>query len=332
MSKDTPWLSVVMPVHHGAAYLADALDSLVGEVDDAVEIILIDSTSDDSCRNIVDTYRDRLRICYSHRSDLGPWQVKTNEAVSRARAPYVAMLHQDDIWLPGRSRAVRAAIQDNADAAMHLFPSRFIDGRGKKVGKWRCPLADRRTWFGLELIKRLLIQNFIAIPAPVIRKADWMGVGGLDADLWYTADWDLYLKLARHGTFTYSRTFTTAFRIHENSLTVTGSRNLHDFESQISAIIDRHSALFPNARRKEVIPIAYASMEVNVALAAAAGGDFGRAGGALLRILRLGPFAMMRYFSCSRIVERVFSRVRAGLGGFTDRMFRSHNLLQEQKG
>ena len=49
------------------------------------------------------------------------------------------------------------------------------------------------------VLERLLVQNFIAVPSPVWRRDAWLACGGLDLDLWYTADWDIWLKLARHG-------------------------------------------------------------------------------------------------------------------------------------
>jgi len=321
-----------MPVHNGAAYLAETMDSLVDEADEGMEIILIDSTPDDTCLRIVDAYRDRLKLYYFHRPDIGPWQVKTNEAVHRARAPHIAMLHQDDVWLPGRVRAIRASMKATPDAAMYLFPSRFINSLGRDLGPWHCPLAGRKLWFGDELVKRLLVQNFVAIPAPIIRKHDWIAVGGLDEKLWYTADWDLYLKLAGRGGVAYFDRATTAFRVHGDSLTVTGSRNIEAFESQIATIVDRYGASVSDDGRQQVIRLAHASMAMNVALAAAADGGYGKMGKALLSILRLGPFDMVRYFVYSRIVERVFSRIRAGLAGRSRSVPHRCEILRAQRG
>ena len=53
------------------------------------------------------------------------------------------------------------------------------------------------------VVERLLVQNFISMPAPLFSREAALRVGGLDEDLWYTADWDFWLKLAATGKTIY---------------------------------------------------------------------------------------------------------------------------------
>jgi glycosyltransferase involved in cell wall biosynthesis len=302
-----------MPVHNGAEFLSETLDSLAREVDDCVEIILIDSSDDDACKEIVQRYDDRLSIDYSHRADLKPWPAKTNEAVRRAKAPHIAMLHQDDLWLPGRAKDMQAAIRVHPSATMYLAASRIIDSKSKKLGVWRCPFGKRTVWQGHDLIERLLVQNFIAIPAPVICRESWLAVGGMDENLWYTADWDLYLKLAGLGEFIYSTAPTTAFRIHGTSLTVKGSNNYNTFQEQMDIVTNRYKILLPEIDRFALLSAV--STKFNVALAAASRGNFTYLFRAAFNILRLSPADFILYIYYSRIFERVWPRLRARLRG-----------------
>ena len=75
------------------------------------------------------------------------------------------------------------------------------------------------------LLERLMVQNFVAIPAPAINRDAFLRVGGMDKSLWYTADWDLYLKLACAGPVYYAHEALTCFRVHGDSQTMTGSRS-----------------------------------------------------------------------------------------------------------
>src|SRR5262249_28484390 len=157
------------------------------------------------------------------RPDLPAWQSKTNVGVALAAADHVCWLHQDDTWLPGRANAVRTWIAVAPDAALHLAPSAIIDRDGNTRGVWRCPLPAGRKLAPELAIQRLLVQNFIAAPAPVFRKQAWLDCGGMDEQLWYTGDWDIWLKLAAAGPVIYHDRPTTGFRIHRNSQTITGS-------------------------------------------------------------------------------------------------------------
>jgi hypothetical protein len=162
--------------------------------------------------------------------------------------------------------------------------------------------------------ERLLVQNFIAAPSPVFRKDAWLRCGGLDEELWYTADWDIWLKLAQSGPVYYHDIATIGFRIHAGSLTVTGSREPAVFEQQMQFVLDRH-LLNLRGGRKDLERVARASITINTALASASSGDVGGLFRAAAQILRLGPGGIHRYMRDSRILERVAPRVRAKVRG-----------------
>ena len=312
---DTPWLSVLMPCHEGARWLDETLASLARQDCSGIEIIILDSSREPVCRDITRRYAQQLAISYEHCPDVISWTRKTNLAAELARAPHLAMLHQDDLWLPGRAESLRTALASDSDTVMWLSPAHIVDQNGKKLGLWRCPL--RPGVIGRELLlERLLVQNFVAIPAPVFRRDAWIAAGGLDETLWYTPDWDLYLKLSGIGPVVYRSEPSTAFRIHAGSLTVTGSRDQADFAAQMATVIDRHIERVPPDRRRSVLKTARASATVNQSLAAAAATgatlELVQACGALLR---LTPFQLFRYWRDSRIGERLWPRLRARLAG-----------------
>jgi hypothetical protein len=158
------------------------------------------------------------------------------------------------------------------------------------------------------------VQNFISAPAPVYRKDAWLAAGGLDENLWYTGDWDIWLKLAAQGPVCHHRELTTAFRVHGASLTVTGSRDGADFEQQMRIVLDRHLPRLV-AHRNQVERASLASIRFNGALAAAASGRWRPLLPALGRLVALGPAGIHRYIRDSRIVDRLMPRVRAKLMG-----------------
>lgn len=310
----TPWLTVVMPVHCGEEWIDITLASLAAEADSGVEVLLIDSSPTSATRDIARRYEDRLNLRIIVRTDLPMWPAKTNFGVEIAGAAHVCWLHQDDLWLPGRADAVRTWINDAPDAVLHLSSSAIVDGDGRVQGLWRCPFSGEGQLDTETLIERLLVQNFVAAPAPVYRKDAWLACGGLDEPLWYTADWDVWLKLAAAGRVRHHPVATTGFRVHGKSLTVTGSRNADDFTEQMQIVLDRH---LPRLHRRAHIVrrVSQASIAVNTALAGAALGNLAGLLPALGKVVALGPIGAYRYFRDSRILERVLPRLRAKLAG-----------------
>ena len=310
-----PWLSAIVPSHNGERWLETALNSVVDQGNAGIEVILVDSSDTDTSMKIAARFSDRLPIRLYRRPDLLPWTVKTNFGAEAARGDWICILHQDDVWLPNRSTEITKWVDARSDAAMHLHPVYIIDPTGRRLGRWRCPLPSGDAPVPAKLLfERLLVQNFIAIPAPTIRRSAYLAAGGLDPQLWYTADWDLYLKLARLGEVSYHSDCLAGFRVHSQSLTVTGSRALADFRDQLETVANRHIGRVA-VRQQTTRRLAATSIEVNVALAAANLGSPAALIRAGLRLLRLGPRGIARYVNYSRIFERSYPRLRARIAG-----------------
>lgn len=308
-------ISVIMPVHGGARHLGATLASAAAEAPGPdIEFRLYNSLADDgAARAVADQFAGQLNIVWQDRFDLVPWTAKTELGVAEARGPWVAMLHQDDLWLPGHLAALDAAIRDFPDVAFSVGPSHFVDGAGRQVGPWRLPFAPGRVP-AREAALTLLVQNSIAIPSPLIRREAWVAAGGIDEGLWYTADWDLYLKLLDRGDMAVRPAATTAFRLHGSSLTMQGRHAEGAMEQQHAAVLARHLPLWapvPTAVARR----ARASAMFNCALAGASAGRLGALVGAAARLLGLGPLGLARYVRESRIAERVWPRLRLTLTG-----------------
>jgi GT2 family glycosyltransferase len=311
----TPWLSVVVPVHEGARFLPATLESAAAERPEGVEFLLYDSSDDlGVSRAVAERFADRLALRYVATPELKPWTAKTNRGVREAAAGHVAMLHQDDLWLPGHLAAVREALASASEVAMTLGPSRYIDAAGNDVGPWGLPFAPG-LHEGAEFAATMIVQNTVAIPSPVIRREAWLQVGGMDDALWYTADWDLYLKLAGAGPVHVRPGATTAFRLHGSSLTMTGSRKAEEFREQHEVVLARHLAAVPPRLRARQERLARAAVAANCALAAGSRGGMGALVRGLGAVLALGPLAWGQFLAQTRLIDRVRPRLRLAMAG-----------------
>ena len=303
---------MIIPSHCGEQWIDHSLRSIASEAAEGIEVLVIDSSNTSTARDIAQNYSDRLAIRIFNCPDLRSWIAKTNFGVESAESEHISWLGVDDVWIPGRAAAVRRWITAAGDVPLHLAPAAIIDKYGRTLGVWRCPLPAERPLRSSFLLERLCVQNFVAAPAPVFRRDAWLSCGGMDENLWYTADWDLWLKLAAYATTYYHDEVTIGFRIHASSLTVTGSRDAAAFRLQMEAVLHRHlPGIGPSA--KSVEGPARASIHVNAALASASVGNLGGLLGAAAQVALLGPAGIRRYLRDSRIVERLMPRVRARL-------------------
>ena len=286
------------------------MQSLAAERTSGIEIILVDGDETSATRDIARSYSDRLRLRVFERRELLSWHAKTNFGIAVAESDHICWLGVDDVWLPGRAAAARAWIDADPMTPLHFAASEIIGCDGRKLGVWRCPLPEGRALPPALVTERLLVQNFVAAPAPVFRKDAWLSCGGLDESLWYTADWDMWLKLAACVPTRYHPEVTVGFRIHTGSLTAKGSRDNVEFVHQMRKVLDRHLPRLEGGA-KGTERAARASIAVNSALASAAAGNYRGLPRAAAQVALLGPSGIRRYFRDSRIVERLLPRVRA---------------------
>jgi hypothetical protein len=131
--------------------------------------------------------------------------------------------------------------------------------------------------------------------------------------LWYTADWDFWLRLAATGPTAYHPRPLTAFRIHGESQTAQGIARAGEMRKQIETVLKRHLPSWEAAHpgRGDVGLAARMSLEVNHAFAACAYGERPHWLALASDFLGLGPAGWYRFFRDSRIVERVGARLLA---------------------
>lgn len=318
-AQTEPWLSVVMPTYNGVRHLDAALNSILAQKIDDLELIAVDDGSTDGTLDLLRQYETRLRLRLFPRARTGNWVANTNFGVARAHGRYLSFLHQDDIWLPDRLTTLQPLTKRHPEVGLFLHASWFIDDHGRRVGRWSCPLPQHGRPIGPDvLLPRLMVQNFIAIPAPLIKRETAIAAGPLREELWFTADWDYWSRLAQVAPVFHLPRILAAFRIHPGSQTVLGAAAPDDLRRQIEAVVESIHARLDKTdvgthRAKRAADF---STAVTVALAATAHRRRHAALGPLLRQgLTLGPAGWGRFLRDSRIAERVGARLRAGMLG-----------------
>jgi len=310
-----PWLSVIIPTYNGEQFLAKALASIAEQGDLDIECIIVDDGSTDSTIQIVGSFAGKFPIVLRDVPRTGNWAANSNLALANATGEYACFLHQDDFWLPNRLQTIQGLIRQYPDAELLLSPAIFVDRQGNSVGRWQCPLPKRYGPVDSELLKRrLLIQNFIAIPSPVFKREAALKHEGLDESLWYTADWDFWLKLAGNKTI-YSPHPMAAFRIHSHSQTVQRSFDTAGFQRQMETVLLRHfnGSAVQGPLRERIKRVAMFSIQINAALAARIHGVKLSLRGLLASFVRLGPVGWRIFLRDSRIRDRISARLRASI-------------------
>lgn len=315
MTRNTPpWLSVVMCTYQGERFLRETLQSVAVQETADIEIIAIDDGSTDATRSILDAFSERLPICVIASERTGNWIKNTNRGIDEARGNYICFLHQDDVWEPNRLAVLRALTKTHPDCGIFVHPSYYIDATGRKVGRWSLPFPQRDGLVETAaFIERLMVQNLLAIPAPLFRRDLAERVGPMREDLWFLADWEYWGRLIVKTVPYHCAAYLASFRIHDLSQTVTRSHNSDDLRRQYHAVIDSILSQLLDVEENHIQRVksaAYMNCEVSIMLALMSHGDFSNFGNVCRASLHLGPKGWVRFLRDSRLHQRLFSRLR----------------------
>lgn len=92
MSND---VSVVIPAYNAERYVAEAIESALGQSHPPGEVIVIDDGSTDGTADVVRRFSDRVHYCYQKNGGIGDAR---NKGIQLARATLLAFLDADDCW------------------------------------------------------------------------------------------------------------------------------------------------------------------------------------------------------------------------------------------
>jgi abequosyltransferase len=106
----TPRLSICIPTYNYGAYIGTALDSVLGQIEPNVEILVLDSDSTDQTREVVAARASRHDcVRYIHQEFRGGIDLDMARSVELSRGEFCWLLSADDALVPGGLRRILAA-------------------------------------------------------------------------------------------------------------------------------------------------------------------------------------------------------------------------------
>lgn len=196
-----PRVSVVVPAYNATATIAATLRSIQAQTLADFELIVIDDGSSDGTPDLVDRIaRDepRLRL---HRQANGGTAAARNAGIARARGEFVALLDNDDLWMPRYLELMTAALVAAPDAGFAYTDAWVLDDstkrvRTKTVLEFYPPVPAGAA--APELLRLLIATNFV-MSSVTARRTVLEEVGGFDPAVSGVDDYDLWLRILAAG-------------------------------------------------------------------------------------------------------------------------------------
>ena len=223
-----PLVSIVIPTHNYACYVGQAIRSGLDQGYRPIEIIVVDDGSTDATPSVLRQFDAAIRVV---RLDGRGVSAARNAGLAQARGDYVVLLDADDLLLPGGVATQVAQLEHRPDVDAVAGEWYVCDVESETIHRARSSLKDD------DVLGHLMRSNIVGTPsAMMLRRAALDAVGGFDTRLGFTADWEMWLRLAKHGCrFARITAPVAMYRIHGRSMT----RNLDHAIADTMAFLDR---------------------------------------------------------------------------------------------
>ena len=182
-------VSAIIPTYNNAAFLPEAIDSVISQTYPNIEIIIVNDGSTDNTNEVLRKYLDR--IIYIEQENAGPASAR-NTGIHQARGEYIAFLDADDIWMPTKIEEQLKIFSQNPNASLVYSRMVNFDDRSSK----NLSVIPRKVFSG-RIFDQLLVENLIALPTVIVRSNILDRIGLFDESLFTAEDWNLYLRIAR---------------------------------------------------------------------------------------------------------------------------------------
>jgi hypothetical protein len=209
-----PLISVVVPSYNQGHFLPDTFESIFRQGYPRLEVVVIDGGSTDASVDIIRKHDARLKFWRSERD--GGQSAAINEGMRHCSGDLVAWLNSDDFYWDDCLWTVGKAFARHPGHGLYVGNGLRYD---QKAGT-HTPFNTRHVAMDREALSHG--ADFILQPSTFFLRQAWQRVGGLDEQLRFCMDWDIFIRIAALYPCVLVNEFLGVSREYEETKTRSG--------------------------------------------------------------------------------------------------------------
>lgn len=232
---NNPFLTVIMPVYNGQAYLNEAIDSVLAQTFENFELVIIDDGSTDDSEKIITVYTDpRIRFL---KNDKNRGVAYTrSRGLEEAKGEFLAWMDCDDLISPEKFEKQIKFLKENPEIGIcGTWWVRFGEGRPRVLKSPTDP----------EIIKASLLFYPAINPATAMMRMNFIKQYNLKYDhrLLIAEDYDFYFEASFHFPMKNLGEVLYSYRASETSI-------MKKFSDQEAKMMEFHKIIYSKALDK----------------------------------------------------------------------------------
>jgi len=172
----TPLLSICIATYNRSNYIGETLDSIIPQLSDDIELLVVDGASTDNTEEVVQRYIDHdSRIRYVRLGTKGGVDQDYCKSVEFARGEYCWLFTDDDLFKAGAVAAVKAAISDGN--VLIVVNAEVRDNNLTTILKSKIIDENKDTIFASDAMESFFtkaLRHLSFIGAVVIKRDIWL--------------------------------------------------------------------------------------------------------------------------------------------------------------
>ncbi len=236
LTLQQPRVLIVTPTLNQGQFISQTLRCVTRQKGPEDLYVVVDGGSTDNTARELERFAEGIDAVYI---EPGLSQAEALAfAFSRYEADICCWLNSDDLWLPGTLEFARQYFAQHPGVDVIYGNRLFIDEAGDLQKVWRLP--PHLNW---------LMQRWDYIPQETAfwRQAAMRHAGGIDEDIRFALDYDLFLRMMHSSKFKHIPEFLGVFRIHPSSKTST--ENETTGKAEVAALRARHGVTIAPGER-----------------------------------------------------------------------------------
>jgi glycosyltransferase involved in cell wall biosynthesis len=223
--RPEPIVDVGIPAYGRPTYLVEAIESVLGQSLENWRLrISEDGPGGGAVEEAVRPYLSDPRITYSATGERLGAAGNSTRLIRAGTAPYVHLLHDDDLLESGFLERHVEFLEANPDCGLVFSTFAEIDGDGR-VGARHGPRIREGAHSIEDGVRYLLHHNPISTDCAVVRRSAYEAVGEeFDASLAAIYDYEMWLRMAPRFSFGYLAVCDTWWRRHGEQISYSSYR------------------------------------------------------------------------------------------------------------
>lgn len=238
-------VSVVLPTYNRSELLPEAVNTVLGQTYENLELILIDDGSDDDTLEVLDRLEqngDRIRVL-THDTNRG-LSTARNTGIEASRGKYIAFQDDDDFWLPEKIEQ-QVSLFEQADESVGLVYAQTLMSPENLIEPW-----DETLWKQEgDLSRQAYLRDPVFPDHGMVLRDALDNVGLYDEDQPSARDdTELWMRLAQHYEFSLLDEMQMIYRRQPDSMT-------RDWEQRAESLVymnEKHGKEIQSAYEAEL--------------------------------------------------------------------------------